>query len=679
MLATDRQPSRRNPTAIGFCLMVFIGACEPERTLSFQFESDSLRSATTELRGFVFEASASDLSCEDFDPAGKRHGDAVVRTGLKANHQFSSALSDVNIEINALDSIRQLIVLEAWQNKLIDDKTESTLLGYSCRVFDFDEARASFLMTIESIQALGSTMKVRQSSPSFDAKTPLLLSDNVKSRSSMDVQLLDGLKQDVVGYPVRFEISEGVAFFENGKTEIVVSSDDSGIAQVLIRAGRNASTAKQGMIKIEASAAGFEGGPIVFNARVMRSFQTSLRSIPIDRSQADLGQVLTTLRYYPNYHPFIAMDLDGNGKTDFVTASGIEEHKLFMLYRDDSGGMTIRSTSTQPGVVTALTSAQLKKNAPRSLVVTSNMLSSIRPEPRLFSWHNSGKHPSEPGFEWTVTSTLMEWSAISITSYDLDNDGDDEVGMVRCLRPFAGRSCRGATLESPDNEVAITLNDGSGQFSTIKRLQIPQKGGFREIVFADLDQDGSADVIASMADSIVGFCGNRARADFGFEESFYQTSTLGQVAPLAVGNFDEDRYPDIALVGAYRQSGEYSEFRYLPGCQNCGAVALTSCGLSIGPPSVPLGGRSLYGFQQDLLIVDLNGDGINDAVNLHRTETALYTYFADGKGGFAIGPRIELPLTRASEMTLYHEDGFAHVAMFDPDDHRILIVRIEPY
>ena len=130
-------------------------------------------------------------------------------------------------------------------------------------------------------------------------------------------------------------------------------------------------------------------------------------------------------------------------------------------------------------------------------------------------------------------------------------------------------------------------------------------------------------------------------------------------------------------MGAYRLNAEYSQLRLMPGCKNCG-LPPTSCGLKVGPPSKPLGSRSGAHFQEDLRIADLNDDGLDDVINLQRTETALYTYLSNGLGDFAVGPRIELPVSRSSELAMYRQDGQVHFAVIDPDENVLLIVKVEP-
>jgi len=127
----------RIPTYIAWLgVVVFTSACEPERALEFRFSNQALRQASTELRGFVYDVSQSELSCDTFEPTGNRPGDAAQRSGIEPTRQFSAAVDKVQFEAAKLANTQQLIILEAWSQKLIEGKTQSTLLAFSCQIYD---------------------------------------------------------------------------------------------------------------------------------------------------------------------------------------------------------------------------------------------------------------------------------------------------------------------------------------------------------------------------------------------------------------------------------------------------------------------------------------------------------------------------------------------------------------
>jgi hypothetical protein len=688
---TDPKPISQYLAVLGLCLMVFTGGCTPKRGLKFRFSNPALREASTELRGFVYdlrsesESNRTDLSCDHFNPTGKRPGDAVQRTGLAPKYQFSAAIGEIQFEAEEIANTQQLIILEAWSQKLVDAKTQSTLLAHSCQVYDLKNLQTSVVITLDNFVDSGSKILVPENNPEngerverFDQSSPLYVSDGVPSRTPFTVQLLDGLQQNVVGQAVHFEIVKGAAQLGTGQRETVVFTDENGVAEITITALANASQSEEGNIELRAYSAGFTFGPIAFYAQAIRSISPKLHRYPLDRNRVDLSDVLTTQRYYPNFQPLISTDLNGDGRIDLITAAGINEHQLFMFYATEQMGYDIYSSPAQDGVVTALTAFNARPGEPISILAAANRLSSSQPEAHLYTWRNSGRRPSESGFEWTVTASKAEWASISLSAHDLDGDLDDDVAAVRCRRPFYRQACISRFGESPDNEIAILLNIDGDALSTVKRIMSPRGvGGFRRSAFADLDQNGSPDLLATTSQQVHGYCGNRNRFDFGFNETFFQNVTLGSVAPIATGRFDDDSLPDLIAVGAFRLSAARAEFRVMHGCQNCG-LPPTSCGVEVGPASQALGSRSFAHYQQDLRVVDLNGDGHDDLVNLHRTETALYTYLSSGQGGFALGPRIELPMSRCSDMTIYQQDGSTFVAVIDSDQNTLHVVELLP-
>ena len=115
------------------------------------------------------------------------------------------------------------------------------------------------------------------------------------------------------------------------------------------------------------------------------------------------------------------------------------------------------------------------------------------------------------------------------------------------------------------------MNENNEQFRTAQRLRIPNTGGFRQLRFADLNQDQVIDIVTTMTDSVGGFSGQQIGRNVEFIEPFNQTATLGQVSPLAIEDFNGDEFPDVAFVGGITVGVAYSELRYLPGCRNCGS------------------------------------------------------------------------------------------------------------
>ena len=660
-------------------LALTIASCQPVVSIGFNIETLSLKDQITEIRTFVFDGKGEGVDCERFDPVGRPAGDASVRTGQSALHTLSAAIDDANWEVPNLASGRYVFVFEGWQNGIEDNRSFATLLGYACRTLEITGDTTDPIVRLAPIQPIGSAMRVKQSSAPYSKAEPLEISDGERAANSFDVQLLDDIQQNVPSSPVHFRIVQGNAFFDNGKTEFIVESDEAGVASAFITAGIDASYTEGGLIEVQANAPGFTGGPLTFFAFSLPTVKVGIKTFDLSQLGIDVGPSLTTLSGYPNYHPLVAADLDNNGSHDLITAVGDVNHQLVIIYR----GLTNQNEQvyigpTQPGIATSIAVAQITDGQPKSIVVTANRRGRT-PEPHLYTYAQNGLAPDSNNYAMTVTSTQMSWSAIAVSAFDIDSDGDDDLGMVRCPLPFASGVCRGGSLESPENEVAVIINDNGGQYRTTQRLRIPNTGGFRQLAFADLNQDQVIDIVATMTDSVGGFCGQQRGPNVEFTEPFNQTATLGQVAPLAIDDFNDDEFPDVAFVGGITVGAAYSELRYLPGCRNCGTPVFSSCGVDVGPPSVPLGTRSLNSYQQDLAVTDLNGDGRPDAINLHRTEGNIYIQFMTERHKFGRGPTIKLSTVRASELAFFSENSISRAAVLDPDQNKLVIVDFEPY
>ncbi|MEE2903375.1 MAG: VCBS repeat-containing protein [Myxococcota bacterium] len=662
---------------IPYITVFTLASCQPTVNLGFQLESLTLRDKVTEIKLFVFDGQDNSLDCTAFDPRGRRAGDAAIRTGQSALYQLSAAIDNVDWEVPNLETGRYIFVFEGWRNGIQENRSFATLLGYACRTVEITTLVSDPTIRLSLLQSVGSTMRVKQTSESYPRLEPLEIADGERAAKSFDVQLLDDIQQDVTDSPVHFRIVRGNAFFDNGKKEFLVESDENGVARAFITAGIDASFTDDGLIEVQANAPGFSGGPINFFSSSVPTVKASINTISLAQFGIDLGPSLTTLSGYPNYHPLIAADLDNNGSHDLITAVGDVNHRIVIIYRGLSNqNELVHVGPEQPGVATAMTMAQISRDQPKSILVTANRRGRS-PEPHLYRYAHNGVAPSANNFSMTVTSTQMSWSAIAISAYDIDNDGDDDLGMVRCAAPFSSGVCRGGTLESPDNELAIIMNENNEQFRTAQRLRIPNTGGFRQLGFADLNQDQVIDIVTTMTDSVGGFCGQQIGRNVEFIEPFNQTATLGQVSPLAIEDFNGDEFPDVAFVGGITVGAAYSELRYLPGCRNCGSPVLSSCGVDIGPPSVPLGTRSLNSYQQDLAVADLNGDGRPDAINLHRTEGNIYIQFMTERHKFGRGPTLKLSTIRASELAFFSEEDGSRAAVIDPDKNSLSIIKFE--
>ena len=124
------------------------------------------------------------------------------------------------------------------------------------------------------------------------------------------------------------------------------------------------------------------------------------------------------------------------GVMTLITAVGDVNHRIVIIYRGLSNqNELVHVGPEQPGVATAMTMAQISRDQPKSILVTANRRGRS-PEPHLYRYAHNGVAPNANNFSMTVTSTQMSWSAIAISAHDIDNDGDDDLGMIQLRCTF---------------------------------------------------------------------------------------------------------------------------------------------------------------------------------------------------------------------------------------------------
>lgn len=662
-----------------------VAGCGPTRELGLEILSTELRGLITEVRVFAYDPTTDPtLRCALFDPAGAAPGDAEARTGRTAEFKTAGALAETVGEISGLPQRSMLLIVEAWERRVVDDASRSVLRAYQCLSLDLSDAEGSEVtLGLLPLVPIGSTMQVPsmisgERVDHYDADNPLFVTDGVRSAQSPTVQLLDPLAGSVTGAPVFFRILEGRATVSAAGTSTAAAvTNEQGAASLPITPADGASAAGGGKILIEASAAGYAGSPIVFEARALPSFDASMTTLDIPRTTIDLAQTEQEFR------PILAGDLDADGHTDLVTAAGARSHRMAFLYGRADGGFDIEVSPERTRTVLAMTFANLEGPGATvpSVVTVASHPHSLGSSPVIDMWWNPGRRP-EPGVaEWTVTSTAFgDWPAISVTARDLDGDELDELTVVRCERVFS--KCWGTAFSLIENEIAVFKNLGDGALDEVNVLPAPpNRGGFRKTTYADLDRDGSLDLIAATQQWVHGYCGNRDRGDFGYTGDFTRNITLGQGWGVDVGQFNEDGLPDIVAIGGFRNAAPKAGLRLLPGCVGCVAAGGSICGFDEGPSAV-LFGRRGSGYVFPLAVVDVNGDGRDDVVALHRSEHTIYTFLGAGNDVLAAGPRITLPISIAGELAVTTERvgdvERTFIATFGPEENKLVVLRLSP-
>jgi hypothetical protein len=651
-------------------------ACAPEWTVGLQYARGEFREVTTEIRWFAFDPAANpEIRCEALDPKGRRFGDAEQRTGWTAAHKAVGTLEDEIAVIRDLPARRWTIVAESWDRRPLAGRDRAVLNGFACADVDIgDRERAGVTLTLRPpdvgplwVMEVPETLATEPIAR-LDAAAPLLLTEGVTSDTPFLIRLLDRQAQSVAGMPVSFRVvSGGGRLSVDGRSfasELTVTTGEDGAARAFLRAERSATRQDGGRITVEAYAAGFESSPTAFSALVVPAYEADVEvlDLPVD---VDLDDASFVLR------PILAADLDDDGLGDVVTASGDREHRLVFLWGTRDGGYTVERSPPRPGAVFDLALARLDPGAPPVLVASVGRIGSTA-EAGLELWRRDAGRPAPDA--WRVERIDDDRPAPFVTARDLDGDGVDELALTRCGRLYD--DCWDISFRSPTSEIAIRRRTSDGRLETVKTLTAPpQRGGFRRVSFVDLDADGALDLVSTTAQWVQFYCGIRGAADFGFDQGDFQNITLGQGWSIGVGQFDADSLPDVVSIGAFRAEAPRVGLRLTPGCIGCRAGL--PCGLDDGPPAALLGIRG-SGYEQDLAVADLNGDGHDDVLNLHRVEARLHAYLGLGDGRFAPGPSIGLPVRSTAQLAVVVDAAGVLALTTSPEDGRLVRTRLRP-
>jgi hypothetical protein len=313
-----------------------------------------------------------------------------------------------------------------------------------------------------------------------------------------------------------------------------------------------------------------------------------------------------------SYHAGFATDVDGDGDVDLAFEDGEHSDRLYL--NDGRGSFGSSSAATTPvgswsvalgdldgdGLLDAFTPGGISRNGPPGVLT---LLAAPMP-------------PLETACSFDPSS--VDGAGHSVLG-DVDGDGDLDAYIV-------GRGmgiCPGPYLQSN----RLWLNDGSGRFTDVSRVQLPLggdevMGNPRMVVLLELDGDGDLDAacVRSPDSDASGYSScyvNDGAGGFTRKEQLGARSYTG-----AFGDLDGDGDADF-LEGAY--SYYFRNRVHL----NDGAAHFVHSPGALPDHDLPANANASA-------LGDVDGDGDLDAyVALDAGYRPAFVYVNDGTGGFA--------------------------------------------
>ncbi len=678
--------------------VVCTASCTPVDQLELQFASQAQRSASSEIRVFLFGGpEAASPGCVALDPRGLGFGDAAQRTGLAPVYAQAGARSDP-AQLGDVAAGTYTVVIEAWgppceavQGDVcarLAVQSPTVLRAYYCNVFELGRQRLDGTANMESFTDIGAKMEkpMNMDVPRYPQEAPLLVTDGLSARDRFTAKVLSGIGDEQDNVKVHFSVESGRAIME--ETQPVVTArdirlSDNGLASSTLRALPGASSADEGALVVAAYAPGYEDAPL-------RYYCKSLPDVAIEIEQVIVPRALATMHRLDDHAVPIALyDLNSDGLQDVITVAGNADHQILVHY----GGETeVHASLPQPSQARSLTVARLTPNVP-SIVVSSadpgyrvvdaNVQGEVRSvrqvtNPRLSIWSGLDKPASQVVLTDPVNvitqmnGVPLTKVSIAMSAADLDDDSIDEIATSGCSYLFAGGTssggfvrCAGNLNAKSDGEIAL-LAPISDRNLAVKAVILSEgnEGGFREVVFSDIDNDGDLDLVFTSNAQVHGACGNRFQGANGFEfarETSFKVLSFGGSYALAVGHFDDVSGMDVVAPGAFISGSDTARFAAFGG-GNCS-------GFQPGP-TFPAGPRT-HSYLLSVRSADVNADGWDDILLLHRQDRTLQVWLGGGNLDFAAGPSIELPSGFLGELAIAREGEFIVAATASPTDNSI--------
>jgi hypothetical protein len=304
-------------------------------------------------------------------------------------------------------------------------------------------------------------------------------------------------------------------------------------------------------------------------------------------------------------------DVDGDGRLDLVT-SNRDGRTLKVFFQESTGqfsAVTVGGVVPDPGIWTAAV-ADLNGDGLQDLVSGNHKQLFQNPDGdnlTVFFQTAPRQFPAAP--DLTLGSTLTNRHPADVEVADLNGDGLLDLIAANELTV----------------DVAVFLQVGPGQFPTSPNLLVDTPGSnLSAVAVADLNGDGRLDFTVA----------SRGTDDLAVQLQFLPGQlpeapdvTLGGLNPrgIVTGDLNADGLPDLATA-----AGDllFVYFQKTP---------------ALYPPSpdLQLGGTTLTQFDE-LVIADLNGDGLSDLASANRLSKNLTVFFQSSPGQFSIQPDLVL-------------------------------------
>lgn len=679
-------------------------ACS-QHVFEARFASDAVRLATSRVDVFAFGPGGG-VDCSTFDPRGRGAGDAEVRTGVRAAAKATSELEDEIARLEVPEAGVYALVIEAWGPGCAELTSGTSpgclrfaadgpdiLRGHYCNTLELSNERVfDITADLESFTKIGAQIEIPGEAERFGPDDPLDVASGELAREPFVVRLIDVDAAQVPNYPVHFSVVSGRASVVEAQP--LRTSDDQdlrgeGIAAATLRIGADAHTIDDGRIVVEAYAAGFDGAPLTFEARAVPSVDVRTEVVPIPDS------IVNVAASEPISQRLIAADLDGDGDLDYATYAGWRVHRLVVVWHE-ADGYRVELGPEVDGEPRALATANLFDGGPSIILASARYdpgdqeatpagTTYVIKEPKLSIYDPSNL--AMPRTVDRIGGVPMTKVPIWIEAEDLDGDGYDDLAMSQCSYVFRIDSeqtafipCFSQFNDDTDSEIGIWVRDDPGsltfeQAATIASLG--NEGGFRELVFADINSDGSPDVVAATNSNVIGVCGQRNQpgSGFGFPSNPRMSANIsfGRGYSVAVGRLDDDGTLDAIVTGGIRAGGPNAGIKVVPGA-GCEAFG-------DGPNSIVTGRRS-FSHLMSVRAAHLNDDEWSDVIVRHGNEQRLSIFLGGGELGLAGGPVVELPAGATTALAVGEEtiEGERAVvaATLSADDGVLVLARIRP-